>query len=108
MSTEKDRKQFPFYSEQEMNDNEATRNYCKNTVFVDETGNDEAMVYNMRAMAFMAGIQHARQGEMELLKKFALYRRRFLLNMVNGECFIDARAEDEHIIDEFLEQEKSK
>lgn len=43
-----------------MTDEEAAKAYASGTVFVDETGNDEALIYNMRAMAFLAGVEHGR------------------------------------------------
>lgn len=44
-----------------MTDEEAAKAYASGTVFVDETGNDEALIYNMRAMAFLAGVEHGRK-----------------------------------------------
>lgn len=46
-----------------MSDSEAAKEYCTGTVFTDESGNDEALIYNMRLMAFLAGCQHVRNEE---------------------------------------------
>lgn len=94
MSTEKDREAIQNHAMDL--DRVAVCNSCKQS-------------NEVRAMrSFEAGIQHARQGEKELLRKFAVAVVVQLATGKIGAVNLDNSVFGDKFIDEFLEQEKSK
>lgn len=79
------------------------REYCVGTVFTDETGNDETLIYNIRFMAFCAGFEAGQQSDRERLKRFLHFRR--VITRANGG---DGATSHDTIIDEFLKSEEGK
>lgn len=71
--------------------NELAKEYASNTVFVDETGNDEAIIYNMRFMAYLAGYNEC-DNLVQLIKRFCMSR-------ANENISNDAKAVCETILD---------
>lgn len=100
-------------------DSKAVKDYCTGTVFTDETGNDEAMIYNMRAMAFMAGIRHGRNTRsekpvtremMDLLELLRNFNNpgMFLSRMRDRDMLEMFKRRAEEILDRLAEEQREK
>lgn len=77
-------------------DNEAAHKYCTEVDCNDLTGNPDALMHNIRFMAFLSGVSYAREiPDRELLGRMFWFARGYELTGM--------RATTDQIVDEFLE-----